>query len=63
MPVEHHDDNSQPSMYDFRVVLFESPTIAIECVRAVDALATETWKVGPAKSPFEWGHLLKGDWH
>ena len=47
----------------FRVGSVESPAIAIECVRAIDSPALETWNMGPAKSPFEWGHFLEGDWN
>jgi hypothetical protein len=55
-----HDDGSQPSMYDLRIGTVEAPDVAIECVRAVDPVGTETWNVGPGKGPL---HLaVKGDW-
>ena len=55
-----HDDGSQPSMYDLRIGTVEAPEVAIECVRAVDPVGTETWNVGPGKGPL---HLaVKGDW-
>jgi hypothetical protein len=59
-PVVVHDDGSQPSMYDLRIGAVEAPHVAIECVRAVDSVGTETWNVGPGKGPL---HLaVKGDW-
>jgi hypothetical protein len=56
-----HDDGSQPSMYDLRIGAVEAPEVAIECIRAVDSVGTETWNVGPVKGPL---HLtgVKGDW-
>jgi hypothetical protein len=55
-----HDDGSQPSMYDLRIGSVEAPDVAIECVRAVDSVGTETWTVGPAKGPLRLA--VKGDW-
>jgi hypothetical protein len=55
-----HDDGSQPGMYDLRIGAAEAPDVAIECVRAVDSVGTETWNVGPGKGPL---HLsVEGDW-
>jgi hypothetical protein len=59
-PVVVHDDGSQPSMYDLRMRAVEAPDVAIECVRAVDPVSTETWNVGPGKGPLHLG--VKGDW-
>ena len=58
--VERHDDGSSPGMYDLRIGPVDAPTVAIECVRAVDATYTETRKVGPAKGPFSLP--VRGDW-
>jgi hypothetical protein len=58
--VELHDDQSQPSMYDLRVGPVDAPTMAIECVGAVDPLRVETWNIGPAKGPLSLA--LEGDW-
>lgn len=55
-----NDDGSRASMYDLRVGSVDSPEVAIECVRAVDAVFTETWNVGPAKGPLK--SALKGNW-
>jgi hypothetical protein len=47
-------------MYDLRIGEAEAPEVAIECVRAVDPVGTETWNVGPGKGPL---HLsVEGDW-
>lgn len=45
--VEVHDDGSEPGMYDLMIGSKSSPKYAIECVGAVDPVATETWNVGP----------------
>ena len=55
-----HDDGSRPSMYDLRIGSVEAPDVAIECVRAVDPIGTETWNVGPAKGSLRLA--MKGDW-
>lgn len=34
--------------------------VAIECIGAIDPVATETWNLGPAKSP--WQRSLQGNW-
>jgi len=59
-PVVVHDDGSQPSMYDLRIGPAEAPDVAIECVRAVDSVGTETWNVGPGKGPIH--RKVEGDW-
>jgi hypothetical protein len=55
-----HDDGSQAGMYDLRVGPLDAPSIAIECVRAVDPALEELWNIGPARGPV----LLRlaGDW-
>ena len=56
-----HDDGSKNGMYDLRIGPADAPTVAIECVGAVDQAFTETWNVGPARGPF---HLqIQGDWN
>ena len=47
-------------MYDLRIGSVDAPTVAIECVRAMDATYTETWMVGPAKGPY--ALPVRGDW-
>lgn len=59
-PVVVHDDGSKPSMYDLRIGAVEAPEVAIECVRAVDPVGTETWNVGPGKGPLRLS--VEGDW-
>lgn len=58
--VEHHDDGSEPSMYDLRVGRVDSPHRAIEVVGAVDELWTKTWNTGPARLSLDLD--LAGDW-
>ena len=60
-PVVLHDDGTRPSMYDLRVGDVLHPSIAIECVGAVDRLRTETWNVGPGRGSFTLP--LDGDWN
>jgi len=55
-----NDDGSKPGMYDLRIGPLDAPEVAIECLGAVDQTFTETWNVGPAKSPLELS--TKGDW-
>ena len=50
-----HDNNSQPGMCDLRIGPAECPTLAIECVGAVDRVRTETWNVGPGRGPLTAG--------
>ena len=59
-PVVVHDDGSQPSMYDLRIGAARAPDVAMECVRAVDSVGTETWNVGPREGPLRL--TVKGDW-
>jgi hypothetical protein len=47
-------------MYDLRIGAVEAPDVAIECVRAVDSVFTETWNVGPGSGSFS--RAVKGDW-
>ena len=56
-----HDDGSAPGLYDLRVGPADAPEIAIECVRAVDRVRTETWNIGPARGSFSLN--LQGDWY
>jgi len=58
--VEVHDDGSESGMYDLRIGSKNAPEYAIECVGAVDPVATETWNVGPAKGPLKVNSA--GDW-
>lgn len=58
--VEVHDDGSESGMYDLRIGSKNAPDYAIECVGAVDPVATETWNVGPAKGPIKTDS--SGDW-
>lgn len=58
--VNHHDDNSQPSLYDLRIGNIDAPEVAIECVGAVDRVLTEAWNLGPAQGPFSL--KVQGDW-
>lgn len=58
--VTYHDDNSMPSMVDLIVQNNGRTEYAIECVGAVDPVATETWNVGPATGPFQVDS--SGDW-
>jgi hypothetical protein len=43
-----------------RIGAVEAPDVAIECVRAVDSVFTETWNVGPGRGSFSLA--VKGDW-
>lgn len=58
--VEVHDDGSESGMYDLRIGPKSAPKYAIECVGAVDPVATETWNIGPAKGPIKVNS--SGDW-
>jgi hypothetical protein len=58
--VEVHDDGSESGMYDLRIGSKNAPDYAIECVGAVDPVATETWNVGPATGPIKIDS--SGDW-
>lgn len=49
VPVVIHDTGRHNSMYDLRVGPEDAPTIAIECVRAIDPDFIKTWKRGPAQ--------------
>jgi hypothetical protein len=60
LTVEKHDDGSSPGMYDLRIGPIDAPTVAIECVRAMNATYTETWMAGPAKGPYTLP--VRGDW-
>jgi hypothetical protein len=55
-----NDDGSAPGMYDLRIGPADAPTMAIECVGAVDEILTETWNVGPAEEPLQLS--ITGDW-
>lgn len=58
--VTHHDDGSQPSMYDLRIGDVDAPELAVEVVGAVDELWTQTWNTGPARQSLELD--LSGNW-
>lgn len=58
--VDINDDGRAPGMYDLRVGPKDAPEIAIECVRAVDPIYTETWKVGPGKGALQLS--IQGNW-
>ncbi|RUO55527.1 hypothetical protein [Pseudidiomarina homiensis] len=53
MKVEVYDDGSEAGMYDLIIGSASAPEYAIECVGAVDPVATETWNIGPAKGPIK----------
>lgn len=55
-----NDDGSAPSMYDLRIGPPDAPEVAIECIRAVDPIYTETWNIGPAKGSMQLS--INGDW-
>ena len=55
-----HDDGTEPSMYDLRVGSRAAPAVAIECVRAVDAVLEELWNVGPRRGALTLE--VAGDW-
>jgi hypothetical protein len=58
--VELNDDGSADGLYDLRVGPRSQPDIAIECVRAIDRVFTESWNAGPGKGRHELG--VRGDW-
>ncbi len=53
MQVVVHDNGSKPGMYDLIIGPVSAPEYAIECVGAVDPVATETWNIGPGKGPIK----------
>lgn len=60
MKVKVYDDGSEAGMYDLIIGSASAPEYAIECVGAVDPVATETWNIGPAKGPIK--IHSSGDW-
>lgn len=60
--VVHHDDNSQPSMYDLRVGPASMPSRVVEVVGAVDESWAETWSVGPGRSAIRPLPSIAGRW-
>jgi hypothetical protein len=59
-PVELHDTNKLPGMFDLRIGPVDAPDMAIEVVGAVDSVYTETWNHGPARGPLQLD--IRGDW-
>jgi hypothetical protein len=45
VPVEQHDDGSEPRMYDLRIVYPERPAGVVEVTAAADRETTEFWNL------------------
>src|SRR5687768_15950556 len=58
--VEIYDTGRQARMYELGIGAVGAPDVAIECVRSVDPIRTETCHLGPAKEPLS--SALTGDW-
>jgi hypothetical protein len=60
LPVDINDTGKEPGMYDLRIGNPNAPEVAIECIRAVDPIRTETWNVGPGRGAISLN--LSSDW-